>query len=170
MCPHAQGCCFRTVICLLYRTIVGTMDALVRLHETHTGGGESHSAPSTVLSPINVTTVMPNVPLLNTSNKIPIEKWVTTNPTQKPATSNSNTLPKQSQEAHTVTITKVVKDSTPAELKSTSNSILTSTLKYNANDVRNSVTTTPSLLEEVMALPDRSPNEKESIRSRNTGH
>ena len=145
------------------------MDALVRLHETHTGGGESHPAPSTILSPLNVSTAVPNVPLLNTSNKIPIEKWVTTNPTQRPVT--SNTLSKQSQDAYTVTMTKVVKgSSTPAELKSTSNAILVSTSNYNANNVHNSVTTTASLLDEVMALPDRLlPNQEKTVRSRNSG-
>ena len=172
--------CFRTYSCfqwpvsltvvVFFRTIVGTMDALVRLHETHTGGAES--AVSTVLTPSNTTTVVPNIPMLNASHRMPVETWVTANPVYKPVISvKSNVLPTQSQDVPQKTGGKVDTNTPLPKVESTSHSILESTVKYSTVTADKLLhTPTPSILEEVMVLPDRSQNDKKSKPFRNRGH
>ena len=69
------------------------MDALVRLHETHTGGS---TKTTQLMYPVNTTTLATaKLPLLNGTNTGSIEKWISTRPTQLPMISNKIT--KQAQ-------------------------------------------------------------------------
>ena len=155
------------------------MDALVRLHETHTGGAAKvKEGLTTAVYPLNTTTLAARLPILNGSNTKSVEKWISTIPTQMPVVINKFT--KQSQfgsaavpttqtgtgktEAGTLSntptaVTKAVKDGTPRP--------------SNLQDSKQRASTSassPSILDELNKIPDRPEKRKRQTGQRNPGH